>query len=88
MTIEEELPQRMHQTIRATKAMLTVFFNPMEFTLVNLLSQGTSFTAAYFADNVTIPSASQHPQRGDIAGRRLLLHFDNSKCHTARHVQK
>jgi hypothetical protein len=63
MTIEEELPQRMHETIRATKAMLTVFFNPIEFTPVNLLPQGTSFAAAYFADNVTIPSANQHAQQ-------------------------
>jgi hypothetical protein len=89
MTIEQELPQRVCQTTKAAKPMLTVFLNPKEFALVNLLPQGRSFTAAYFVDNVTVPLANrQARQPGDISRRKLYLHFSNSKCHTARHVQE
>jgi hypothetical protein len=89
MTIEEEFPQRVRQTIRATKSMLTVFFNPKEFTLGNLLGQGRTFTTAYFIDDVIMPFANQHAhQWEDIAGRKLNLRVDNSKCHTARSVQE
>jgi hypothetical protein len=28
---DEELPQKVHQTMKATESMLTVFFNPKEF---------------------------------------------------------
>jgi hypothetical protein len=35
MTLEES-PQRLYQTIRATKSMLTVFLNPKECALVNV----------------------------------------------------
>jgi hypothetical protein len=54
VTIEEELPQRTLQTMRAIKSMGTVFFNPKEFSTVNLLPQGTSFTVGYFIDNEII----------------------------------
>jgi hypothetical protein len=69
--------------------MLTVFFNPKEFAIVNLSPQGMLFTAVYFVDNVIIPLAGRCTrQRGDISRRKPHLHFDNSKCHAARHVQE
>jgi hypothetical protein len=37
MTIDEQLPQRMGQTIRVTKSMLTIFFNPKEFATEHIL---------------------------------------------------
>jgi hypothetical protein len=39
MMIGEELPQRVRQTIGATKLTLTVCFNPKEFTILDLLPQ-------------------------------------------------
>jgi hypothetical protein len=51
--------------------------------------ENIQFTATDFVDNVMISLASRHAQqRGDIAYRKLHLHFDNSRCHTARHVQE
>jgi hypothetical protein len=80
--LEEELPQRVLQTIKATKSMLTVFFNPKQFTLMTLLPQGTSVTAARFVDKLIIPVANGHAQlRENIARRKLNLHFGNSKSH-------
>jgi hypothetical protein len=88
MTIDEKLPRRVRQTIRATKSKVMVFFNPNEFAIVDLLPQDTSFTAVYFVNNVILPLAHQYSQQPEDIGRRKLhLHFDNSKCHTARQVQ-
>jgi hypothetical protein len=36
MTIDEELPQRVHQTIGARKSLLEIFFNPKEFSIVRI----------------------------------------------------
>jgi hypothetical protein len=89
MKIERELLQRVRETIRVTKSMLTVFSNPMEFASVNLLPQSASFTAARFANNVIISLANPlAQQRGDVACRKLHLHFEYSKWHTAGHVQE
>jgi hypothetical protein len=66
--IDEELPQRVRQTIRVTQSNLVVFFNPKEFVRVNLLLQDTLLTAVYLTDNVTVSSASRHAQQqGDVA---------------------
>jgi hypothetical protein len=55
--------------------MLTVFFNPKEFTIVDLLSQDTFFTAVYFVNHVILPSANRHAQQlGGIDCRKLDLH--------------
>jgi hypothetical protein len=89
MTINGELPQRLRQRITASASVLTTFLNSKKFITVNMLPQGTSFTAASLADTVTISLASRHPQhRGDIAHRTLGLYFDCSKCYTVRHVQE
>jgi hypothetical protein len=67
--------------------MLTVFFNPEEFAIVDLLPQDISFTTVDFLSNVVLLLAHRHAQQlEDIGRRKLHLHFDNSKCHTAGHV--
>jgi hypothetical protein len=78
--IDEELPQRVRQTIGAMKSMLMVFFNPKEFAIVDLLPQDTSFIMVYFVNNVILPLVNRRTQQlGDIGRRKLHLHFDNSK---------
>jgi hypothetical protein len=89
MTIDEKLPQRVHQMRKATESMLTVFFNLKEFARVNLLSQGASLTAPYFTDITISPLASwQAQQSGDITSRKVYLHFDNPQYHIARDVEE
>jgi hypothetical protein len=89
MMIERELPRTVGQTVKVAKSMLMIFSNPNEFVIVNLLPQGTSFTAVSFADTAIIPLAGRHAQqRGDITCCKLHLHVDNSKCQTIRRVQE
>jgi hypothetical protein len=87
--IDEELPHKMRQTITAIKSMLTVFFNPKEFVIANLLPQGMSFIAPYLVINVSIPLANRHAQqRGGTVCRKLHLQFYNSKCQASRYVKE
>jgi hypothetical protein len=89
MTFDGELPKRARQTMKEAQPMLVVFFNLKDFVGVSLLPEGMSFTAACFVDNEIIPLSSWHAeQRGGTVRRKLYLDFDNSKCHTARHVQE
>jgi hypothetical protein len=75
VTTGEELPQRMRQTVRAARSILTDFFSPKESVIANLFPQSMPFTKLYFVDNVIIPLAGRYAQqRGDIAGRKLQLH--------------
>jgi hypothetical protein len=84
MPLDEEIPQRVKQTIEARKSMLTVFFNPNHFAIVDLLPQHTNFTTVYFVARVVTPLANQHHQQArDDARRKLRLHFDNSRSRTA-----
>jgi histone-lysine N-methyltransferase SETMAR len=87
LEIDQELPVRVKQTIGARKSMLTVFFNPRRFAVVDLLPQGATFDADYFVAQVIRPLHALHSTAsGDIARRKLCLHFDNSPCHTAHVV--
>jgi hypothetical protein len=64
--------------------MVTIFFNPHTFPVVDILSQDGHFTAQCFIDNVVIQLAQDYStESGDIARRRLQLHFNNSRCDTA-----
>jgi hypothetical protein len=73
MTIDEELSQRMRQTMRAAKSMLTVFFNPKEFITINMLPQSMSFAAACFTDNMIILYADRYAQQqGGIARSQCI----------------
>jgi hypothetical protein len=73
MTTEQELTQRMRQTIRVSKSVLTVLFNQKGFAVVNLLPQGMSFTAVSFVDSVIIPLAIRHTrQRGTSPTANLI----------------
>jgi hypothetical protein len=67
MTIEKELPQRVPQTIGATKSILMLFLNPKKFAIMDLLEQDTSFTAVYFLNNVILPLVNRHVQQPGIS---------------------
>ena len=87
LAVDEELPVRVKQTIAAPKSMITIFFNPHSFPIVEVLPEKASFNAAYFIDCVVTPLAQLHASTaGDNARRKLRLHFDNSPCHTSRAV--
>jgi hypothetical protein len=67
VTIADELPQRVRQTMGATKPMLTVSFNPKEFATVGVLPWATSFVAVCFVNIVILPLVNRHAQQLGIS---------------------
>jgi hypothetical protein len=63
MMIEKELPQKVRQTIKATKALLTVSFNLKKSAAVNLVPRGASITGAHCIDNMMIPLPNRYTQQ-------------------------
>jgi histone-lysine N-methyltransferase SETMAR len=82
---EEALnPTRPRQTINTPKRMLTIFWSPVGFPLVQLLPKGQHFNAGYFCANIlqeidqNRPAATAEHQR-----RNIVRHFDNARPRTA-----
>jgi hypothetical protein len=63
--------------------MLTIAWNPHGFHVIDVLPKGEVFSAAYYIRNILNPiSALAAPNDS----RRLIVHADNSRCHTAKIV--
>jgi hypothetical protein len=89
MTTDEEWPEQVPQIIGAVKSILVVFLNPKEFAIGDLLPHNTFFAEIYFVNSLIPPMADPHVhQLGTIGRLKLHLRFDNSKYHTARHIQE
>jgi hypothetical protein len=85
--VDEKLPVKVKQTIAAPKSMITIFFNPHSFPIVEIFPETPSFNAAYFIDCVVTPLAQFHARAArDNSRRKLRLHFDNSPCHASQVV--
>jgi hypothetical protein len=63
--------------------MLAIVWNPNNFRLINAMRKGERYTARRYIDNITSPIF----QRLIPAGKRkLVIHADHSRCHTAKVV--
>jgi hypothetical protein len=72
-------PQRARQTINTQKVMVTVFWSPLGFPVVEALAKRKTFTSDYFCE--TICTQFVHyapPETRQPTGRRLTVHMDNA----------
>jgi hypothetical protein len=76
----ETLPERARHTIQDRKIMVTIAWNPLGFPLIVALSKGPIFNAEYYRDNILAALTQLQP---DDDGRKLVVHVDNAKAHTA-----
>jgi hypothetical protein len=84
LELVEELPQKVRQMISDRESIITIFFNPHSFAIVDAVAKGVAFNAWYFIDHVIIPLHQRYLKAStDLARRKLRRHFDNSRCHTA-----
>jgi hypothetical protein len=73
---EEALtPIRPRQTINTAKRMLTIFWSPLGFPLVQLLPKGQYFNARYFGENILQEINQNHPAATAENGRRNIVLF-------------
>jgi hypothetical protein len=64
--------------------MLTVFWSPLGFSLVQILPKGGHFNARYFCENIIAEIDRIRPaSTAEDARRKIVLHFDNASPHTA-----
>jgi hypothetical protein len=74
------------RTIRGVdhnKAMLMIVWNPNDFHLIGAIPKAEKCSARYSFDDIRTPIC----QRLIAAGKRnLIIHLDNSPCHTAKVV--
>ena len=66
--------------------MLTVFWNPEGFLVVDLLPEGMHFNSEYFINNILEKIFQIIAERRAECHRKVTLHFDNARPHTARKV--
>jgi hypothetical protein len=78
---ERQPPERPRHTIQDSKMIVTIAWNPLGFHFLNALPKGNTFNAEYYRVNILTKVV---PLRRQIDGRRLVIHADNARPHTAR----
>ena len=85
---DDEIPLREKKMIFTKKYMVTIFWNLQGFHLVDILDDGLTFTADYFINNILQKIDEAYKGFPERAKRRITLHFDNVRPHTARKVKE
>jgi histone-lysine N-methyltransferase SETMAR len=77
----ETPPERARHTIQDREIMVTIAWNPLGFPLIVALPKGCIFNAEYYRDNILAALTQLQPEDH---GRKLVVHIDNAKAHTAQ----
>jgi transposase len=64
--------------------MVTIVWNPLRFHFLDALAKGSTFNTEYYRVNSLTEFL---PLRSHVNGRRLVIHADNARPHTARKCQ-
>jgi hypothetical protein len=65
--------------------MLTVFWSPLNLSLVEILSKGIHSDSQYFCSNILFAVVQNQPsETPEDRKRRMVLHFDTATAHTAK----
>jgi hypothetical protein len=59
----------------------TIAWNPLGFPLIVVLPKGGTFNAEYYRDDILAALTQFQPEDG---GRKLVVHADNARAHTAQ----
>jgi hypothetical protein len=77
----ETPPERARHTIQDRKIMVTIAWNSLGFPLIVALPKERTFNAEDCRDTI-LAALTQFQPEGD--GRKLVVHADNAKAHTAQ----
>jgi hypothetical protein len=77
----ETPPERARHTIQDRKIMATIAWNPLGFPLIVAVPKGRTFNAEYYHDNIL---AALTRLQSEDDGRKLVVHADNARAHTAQ----
>jgi hypothetical protein len=65
---------------------LTIVLNPNGFPVINIFSKRIKFNADYYITGVPIPLAKWRKTQVGGTDRKLIVHADKARPHTARRV--
>jgi histone-lysine N-methyltransferase SETMAR len=82
---DSEVPTRVRNTINADKVMLTVFWSPLGFAVVEVLAKKKTFTSDYFCETICTKLVTCAPEETRrVGGRQLTVHMDNASPHRSK----
>jgi transposase len=81
LRVEEQGRERPRHTIQGRKLMVTIVWNPLEFHLLDASPKGNTFNTEYYRVNILTELL---PLRPKVHERRVVIHADNARPHTAR----
>jgi hypothetical protein len=81
---DEEVPERGRHTIQSEKVMLTIVWNPTGFHPIDFLSRRAKLNSGHYGTNVLSPLASWRESQVGKTDRKLIVHSDNARPHTAK----
>jgi len=84
----ESPPEKEKRMITDKKMMLTVFWNPEGFLVVDVLPHGQKFNSEYFINNILQPIYRSLSSRAKELGKTITLYFANARVHSSRKVQE
>jgi hypothetical protein len=79
-----KVPEREHHTVQSEKLILTIAWNLSGFHVINCLSKGIKFNADNSINNILDPLAEWRITRVSRTNRKLLVHADSARPHTAK----
>ncbi len=85
---DQEIPVREKKMVYSKKYMVTIFWNRNDFLLIDILDAECHFNAEYFINNILKKISELTKDLPEIEHRKITLHFDNAKPHTAKIVQE
>jgi hypothetical protein len=80
LRVEEQSPERPRHTIQNPKMMVTIAWNPLGFHLLDALPKDNTFNAEHYRVNILTELVPLRPQ---VDGKRLVIHADKARPHTA-----
>jgi hypothetical protein len=81
---DAEIPEKERYTVQSRKVVLTIFWNPGGFHLVNILPKGFKFNASYYVTQIFYPLSKWRRTQVGRTNRQLIAHADNVRPHTAK----
>ena len=72
--------------IGTEKHLLIVFWNPLGFHLVKILPDGITFNDDYFITEILEPIFEMTADLIKESGKKMILHFDNTRPHVSKKV--
>ena len=80
----ETVPERGGHTIQSPKMMVTIAWNTNGFHVLADLPKGVKFNATYYTTEILPHILEWRRTHGTVSTRKLIVHADNARPHTAR----